>query len=102
MVWYRDDQFEWAGNAPVSERAQQQVINRLASLAALYSIFQDREFPLECAIEALDWKYDRFGKPFIEWTGAIRRWSDTHDLHFRNAHVSNTNDGDPNVPRCGS
>ena len=60
---------------------------------ALRNLFGAEGFPLAAANQAVSWRRDGWGKPFVTWQGAVRQWAEARNYDARNLHVSNTHDG---------
>ena len=85
----RDGQRESRDERFTVERAR----NEVAIHAALKEMFRAEGFPETLPNEALLWRHNGWGQPFVQWRGAAREWADAQGYSDSNLHVSNTHDG---------
>ena len=90
LVWLTRETERAAGRQRfVTERRDDEAALQIA----LRNLFGAEDFPLDAANQAVSWRRDGLGKPFVTWQGAVQAWAAARHYDARNLHVSNTHDG---------
>ncbi len=88
--WLDEEALGFEGLSP---RARSAETTYAALHAAQHALFAAEGFPHEGARDAVLWRQDALGKPYVVWEGAAAQWATACGRDCRFLHVSNTHDG---------